>query len=79
MWGNEKITAGDLAAACGIIYHEKKVLFLHGSLLESLDEQTPEGLGCGDVGTLDGGVRAAPGGIPSEQQQALQSQEPIKI
>ena len=36
--------------------------FLYGSFLEGLDEQTPEGLCCGDVGTLDGGVRAAQGG-----------------
>ena len=33
-----------------------------GLFLEGLDEQTPEGLCCGDVGTLDGGVRAAQGG-----------------
>ena len=36
--------------------------FLYGSFLEGLDEQTPEGFCCGDVGALDGGVRAAQGG-----------------
>ena len=56
-----KITAGGpLWRPAVIVDYEKNTnLFLHGSLLEGLDEQFPEGLGCGDVGTLDGGVRAA--------------------
>ena len=57
---DKKLPQGPLWRPAVIVDYEKNTnLFLHGSLLEGLDEQFPEGLCCGDVGTLDGGVRAA--------------------
>ena len=42
-------------------------LLLHGSLLEGLDEQFPERLGCGDVGTLgDGAIIGANSVVASD-------------